>query len=66
MNIVKLTPENANMYIGYEIIFKRKNGDHIIRRINGVSPTCKTVYIDYLETNNSLQNVSRNIFVIIT
>lgn len=64
MNLIKLTDENAYSYIGFEIIFKRRNGDHMIRRINRVSNTGKTVYINYPETKDNLQT-GRNIYVII-
>jgi hypothetical protein len=64
MNLVKLTPENASQYIGYNIIFKtRKTSDtYIVRKI--ISVTTISVKIDYPELNNSL-TLTRKIHVII-
>jgi hypothetical protein len=64
MNTIRLTPENVFQYIGYEIIFKtRKN--HIVTRINYVSPTGKTIYIKHPDLQDNLQIVSREIYVIL-
>lgn len=62
MNLVKLTPENAPQYIGCEIIFKTR-GFHIIKRIINASNT--SVQIDHPDLKNSLQILTRNIFVVI-
>lgn len=64
MNFVKLTPYNVYRYVGHDIIFKTRN-DFIIKTINGVSPTGKTVHIDHPDLNNSLQIVTRNVYAII-
>lgn len=64
MNTIRLTPANAAQYNGYEILFKtRKN--HIVKRILGVSDTGKTVDIDHPDLQNTLQIVSRKVYVIL-
>jgi hypothetical protein len=61
---IRLTPENAHQYVGYEIMFKtRKN--HVIKRILSVSPTGKTVQIDHPDLHNNLEIVSRKVYVIV-
>ena len=62
MNIIKLTPENAYRYIGNEILFKSR-GNHIVKRIISVSNT--SVKIDHPDLHNSLQILTRNVYVII-
>ncbi len=62
MNLVKLNPENAPQYIGCEILFKTR-GFHIIKKIISVSNT--SVKIDYPDLNNSLEILTRNIYVLI-
>jgi len=64
MNLLKLTQSNAFQYIGNKIIFKSRN-NYVVKKINGVSVTGKTVYIDHPDLNNSLQIVTRNVYVII-
>jgi len=64
METIKLTLENVIQYIGYEIIFKTR-GNHIIKRIISVSNTGKTIQIDHHDLKNSLEIVSRNIYVIL-
>jgi hypothetical protein len=64
MNTIKLTPDNAYQYVGYEIIFKSRN-NHIIKRIINISDSGKSVYIDHPDLHNTLQIVSRNIYVIL-
>lgn len=62
MNLIKLSPENAHQYIGCEILFKTR-GAHIIKNIISVSNT--SVKIDCQDLNNSLQILSRNVYVLI-
>jgi hypothetical protein len=64
MNTVKLTPENAAQYIGYEIIFRSREHE-VVRRILGVSETGKSVRIDHPDLKNHLQIVTRNVYVIL-
>ena len=64
MNIVKLTPENAFQYVGYEIIFKTRN-NHMIKRIISVSNTGKSIQIEHPDLQNCLEIVSRNVYVIV-
>ena len=62
MKLVKLNSENANKYIGFEILFKSR-GSHIIKKIISVSNT--SVKIDHPDLKNSLEILSRNVYVII-
>ncbi len=62
MNLVKLSPENARQYIGCEILFKTR-GAHIIKNIISVSNS--SVKIDCQDLNNSLEILSRNVYVLI-
>ena len=62
MKLVKLNTENAYKYIGYEILFKSR-GSHIVKTIISVSKT--SVKINHPDLNNSLQILSRNVYVII-
>lgn len=62
-SLIRLTPENAHSYIGREIMFSSR-GEEIIRTILGVSNTGKSIRIDHPDLGNSLQIVSRRVFVI--
>ena len=64
MKTIKLTYDNVIQYIGYEIIFKTR-GNHIVKRIISVSNSGKTIQIDNPDLQNSLEIVSRNIYVIL-
>ena len=64
MNTIRLTPENAYQYIGYEIIFKSRI-HHIIKRIISVSNSGKSIKIDHPDLQNTLQLVTRNVYVIV-
>jgi hypothetical protein len=61
---VKLTPENVNMYIGYEILFITQESS-ITSLIISVSKSCKTIKINYPKLHNCLEILHRNICVII-
>ena len=60
MNLVRLTKENANNYIGSEILFKTK-GEHIVKKILSVNNN--GIKIDYQNLQNQL-NFNRKIFVL--
>lgn len=62
MNQIRLTPDNAAQYIGSEIIFKTR-GKQITKKILGVSSTGKSIQIDHPDLNNSLEIVSRIVFI---
>ena len=64
MKTIRLTPENVFQYIGDEIIFKTRN-NHIIKRIISVSNTGKSIQIEHPDLQNSLEIVSRNVYVIL-
>lgn len=61
-SFVRLTTENATMYIGYNILFASKNG-LFSRKILDVSNT--SIKIDFPDLHNTLQLISRNIFVLV-
>jgi hypothetical protein len=61
---VRLTPENANHYIGFEIVFKTRGRD-IVKRITGVSASGRSVQIEHDDLHNSLNIVSRKVFVVV-
>ena len=63
MNTIRLTPENVFQYIGHEIIFKSRN-HHIIKRIIDVTNSGKSVHIDHPDLQNTLEIVSRNVYVL--
>lgn len=63
MNTLRLTPENVFQYIGYDIIFKTRNKD-IIKKIISVSDTGKSIKIDHPDLQNSLQLITRKVYVI--
>ncbi len=65
MELIKLTENNAINYIGFEIIFKTRN-NHVVKRILGVSNSGKSIIIDEPDLNNSLQIVTRNVYVILS
>ena len=62
MEFVRLTPQNASRYIGYEILFKTR-GVHIVKKILDFKNTA--VKINHPDLHNQLQIVSRRIYVII-
>lgn len=62
MTLIKLTPENAQNYIGRNVIFKTRR-KHIIKKITGVSHTGKTVYIEHHDLCNQIQIVTRVVHV---
>ena len=64
MNTTRLTPANASQYIGHEIIFKSRN-NHVIKRINSISETGKTIYIECPDLKNCLQIATRKVYVIL-
>lgn len=64
MHFIKLTKHNAFQYVGNLVLFKTRN-QYTIKKINGISPTGKTIYIEHPDLNNSLQIVTRNVYAII-
>lgn len=65
MQLLKLTPDNAKNYVGREILFKTRE-KHIVKTIDGISESGKTLTIDHPDLNNRLQIVTRDVYVIIT
>ena len=64
MNLLQLTPDNVKDYIGFQIIFKTRE-EYIIKRIIEVSDSGKSIKIDHLDLNNSLQIVTRKVYVLL-
>lgn len=62
MELIRLSPQNAYEYIGYEILFKSR-GKHIVKKILSVSNT--SVKIDHPDLHNQLQIISRKVYVLI-
>lgn len=65
MELIRLTEENVHQYLGSEIIFKTRD-QHIIKRILSVSPSGKSIRIDHEDLHNSLEIISRHVYVIIS
>ena len=64
MQLIQLTPENVKQYVGYDILFRTRN-EHILKKVMGVSDTGKTVYIEHPDLNNTLQIITRKVYVIV-
>jgi|GEM_PF-4559964 len=64
MNTIRLTPENAFQYIGYNIRCKSRN-NYITKQILGVSKTGKSITVEHPDLKNNLEIVSRNVHVIL-
>jgi len=63
-DLIKLTPENASKYLGYNILFVSRN-QYITKKILGVSKTGKSIQIEHPDLKNSLEIVSRKVYVIL-
>lgn len=61
-SFIQLTTENAIMYIGYNILFTSKNV-LFCRKILDISNS--SIKIDFPDLHNTLQIISRNIFVLV-
>jgi hypothetical protein len=61
MQFIRVTSDNANKYIGYDIIFKTRE-QKVIKKIIGVNNT--SIKIDHSDLNNQIV-FSRQIYVII-
>ena len=61
MELIRLTQQNAAEYIGYEILFKSR-GIYIVKKILGVTNT--SVKINHSDLHNTLQIVSRKVYVL--
>ena len=64
MKFIRLTPENVRYYVGFEIIFKSR-GKSIVKIILDISKSGKSIKIDHPDLQNSLQIVSREVYVIV-
>lgn len=62
-SLIRITPENANQFEGYEVVFKTRGGN-AITRIERVSPQGRTIYVDHPDLKNNLEIVSRRVYVI--
>ena len=63
-DLIKLTPENASKYLGYNILFGSRN-QYITKKILAVSKTGKSIQIEHPDLKNSLEIVSRKVYVIL-
>lgn len=63
MNNIRLIPSNVNTYIGYQILFK-SHGKYMINEIIRASKSGKTLTIDNPDLKNSLEIVSRLVYVL--
>lgn len=63
MNNTRLTPLNVNAYVGYQILFKSR-GKYMINEIIRASKSGKTITIDNPDLKNSLEIVSRRVYVL--
>ena len=61
-SLVRLTPNNVNNYLGFNIVFNSR-GKNIIKRLNRISETSRTLYIDHPDLGNNLQ-IGRRIYAI--
>lgn len=64
MKLLRLTPDNVRYYLDKEIIFKSR-GKHIVKIILGISKSGKSIKIDHPDLQNSLQIVSREVYIIL-
>ena len=64
MQLIELTIDNVFNYINYNILYKSRN-ELKLSKINKISSSGKTIYIDNEDLNNCLDITSRNIYVII-
>ena len=64
MDTIRLTPTNAKSYIGCQILFKTR-GKYVVQEIMNVSESGKTITINNPDLKNSLEIVSRRVYVIV-
>jgi hypothetical protein len=64
MQLIELTIDNVFNYIDYNILYKSRN-ELKLSKINKISSSGKTIYINNEDLNNCLDITSRNIYVII-
>ena len=63
MHLIELTTENVFNYLGFNILYKSRN-EIKLSKINKISSSGKTIYIDNEELNNCLEIMNRKIYVI--
>ena len=64
MKLIRLTPDNVRYYTDYQILFKSR-GKYIVKIILESSKSGKSIKIDHPDLQNSLQIVSREVYVIL-
>lgn len=62
-NLLRLTSDNAAQHIGREIQFYYKSR-YVVKTLNRVSPSGKTVYIDCPDVKNNLQLATRKVYLL--
>ncbi len=65
MQFIKITPENAREMLGQQIVFRRKNGEKVMRTVLGVTESGKVLKIDYPRLHNEIQCVTRAIYCVV-
>jgi len=63
MKLIRITPENASDFFGYNVIFKSR-GEMLIKKILGVNKY--SIKINHPDLNNTLQIKTRKIFILDT
>lgn len=63
MIFTQVTPSNSRDMIGKQIVFTAK-GQKVLKTVTGVSPSGKTLQLDYPELKNNIQIVSRKVYAV--
>lgn len=64
MKLIELTPDNVFKYIGYNVLYKTRHSIKL-NKINSVSESGETIYIDNEDLNNCLEIIYRKVYVVI-
>jgi hypothetical protein len=64
MKLQILTSETAASFVGQTVLYTTR-GDKKLSKINSVSSSGKTIYINNPDLKNALQTVSRKIYVVL-
>ena len=64
MKLIRLTPDNVRYYTDNQILFKSR-GKYIVKTILESSKSGKSIKIYHPDLQNSLQIVSREVYVIL-
>ena len=64
MKLIELTTDNVFNYIGYNVLYKTRNNIKL-NKINSISESGKTIYIDNEDLNNCLEIIYRKVYVVV-